>query len=132
MTPELKAIWTAALRSDAYKQTKGHLKDRGGYCCLGVACHILPAVPGVGEALAAAGITIDERDDLMAVDHAYESDGETLQGSELTEMPEPLRRLIDLDPDAQATLIAMNDGYGEYVQNRQTFAQIADWIDANL
>lgn len=33
--------WVAALRSGEYKQTKKTLQDEFGYCCLGVACHVL-------------------------------------------------------------------------------------------
>jgi hypothetical protein len=33
---ELRQKWVAALRSGAYQQTKRHLKDDAGYCCLGV------------------------------------------------------------------------------------------------
>lgn len=40
MIPEIKAKWIAALRSGKYQQTKGVLKDHGGFCCLGVLCVI--------------------------------------------------------------------------------------------
>jgi hypothetical protein len=33
-------LWTDALRSGEYKQTRGALKNQHGYCCLGVACDI--------------------------------------------------------------------------------------------
>lgn len=32
--------WLKALRSGKYNQTRGHLRDSNGYCCLGVACDI--------------------------------------------------------------------------------------------
>src|SRR5437899_9420914 len=32
--------WAKALRSGEYKQSKGMLNNREGYCCLGVACKI--------------------------------------------------------------------------------------------
>jgi len=32
--------WIKALRSGKYKQTKGKLKGKVGYCCLGVLCEI--------------------------------------------------------------------------------------------
>lgn len=32
--------WVDALRSGAFSQTNGHLKDNIGYCCLGVACEV--------------------------------------------------------------------------------------------
>lgn len=37
---EARKEWITALRSGKYKQTKEYLAARGGYCCLGVACHI--------------------------------------------------------------------------------------------
>ena len=32
--------WVKALRSGKYKQTTSRLKDKTGYCCLGVACEL--------------------------------------------------------------------------------------------
>lgn len=40
MNPEIKARWVAALRSGEYKQTVGALRDKGGFCCLGVLCDL--------------------------------------------------------------------------------------------
>lgn len=36
MNQELKRKWVKALLSGKYAQTRGELKDRRGYCCLGV------------------------------------------------------------------------------------------------
>ncbi len=36
--PQLK--WLEALESGKFLQTRGHLHDRQGFCCLGVACEI--------------------------------------------------------------------------------------------
>lgn len=33
-------LWIEALRSGEYKQGRGRLEDRAGYCCLGVACKL--------------------------------------------------------------------------------------------
>lgn len=33
--------WIKALRSGDYKQGRGHLKTKDGYCCIGVACEIM-------------------------------------------------------------------------------------------
>lgn len=38
MNADLKAAWIAALRSGDYQQTTGILRDKDGFCCLGVAC----------------------------------------------------------------------------------------------
>jgi hypothetical protein len=40
MNKEVKAKWTAALRSGEYKQTEAVLKDDFGFCCLGVLCDL--------------------------------------------------------------------------------------------
>lgn len=37
---EHRKIWVAALRSGKYRQVRGALSDKGGMCCLGVACEI--------------------------------------------------------------------------------------------
>ena len=41
MNPEAKAKWLAALRSGEYTRATGALKNRDGYCCLGVLCEAL-------------------------------------------------------------------------------------------
>ena len=40
MNPKVKKLWVDALRSGEYKQTQAHLKNKQGYCCLGVLCDI--------------------------------------------------------------------------------------------
>jgi hypothetical protein len=40
MQAELKEKWVAALRSGEYAQTKGVLRDKEGFCCLGVLCDV--------------------------------------------------------------------------------------------
>lgn len=35
--------WVAALESGEYQQTAGVLRDKDGFCCLGVACHLAAA-----------------------------------------------------------------------------------------
>ena len=42
MNKQIAKKWIAALRSGKYKQTKCALKDKDGYCCLGVLCAISP------------------------------------------------------------------------------------------
>lgn len=34
--------WIKALRSDKFLQGRHQLQSRDGYCCLGVACEVLP------------------------------------------------------------------------------------------
>jgi len=40
MNQEIKARWTAALRSGEYQQGKGVLRKNGKLCCLGVLCEL--------------------------------------------------------------------------------------------
>ena len=41
--------WVAALRSGNYLQTKGKLRGKRGFCCLGVACDVYSKETGEGE-----------------------------------------------------------------------------------
>ncbi len=49
--------WIKALRSGKYKQTKDHLRDSDGYCCLGIGCRIFKKELGLSELKEADGIT---------------------------------------------------------------------------
>lgn len=40
MNERIKAMWSEALRSNQYAQTKDALKNSKGYCCLGVLCDL--------------------------------------------------------------------------------------------
>lgn len=40
MKKAIKKKWLKALRSGKYKQTEDKLKDKKGFCCLGVLCDI--------------------------------------------------------------------------------------------
>lgn len=40
MNKRVKSRWLKALRSGKFRRAKSQLKDRGGYCCLGVLCRI--------------------------------------------------------------------------------------------
>ncbi len=40
MKKDIKRRWINALLSGEYPQTQGHLKDKVGYCCLGVLCDL--------------------------------------------------------------------------------------------
>lgn len=41
MNQRIKSLWVSALRSGEYSQTRSHLADEFGYCCLGVLCEVL-------------------------------------------------------------------------------------------
>ena len=105
MDTELKKKWVAALRSGQYQQGKGYLKKDGRYCCLGVLCSVLgvePVEPVYDESRPCPGAGYD-----------------ILEG--------PTGRLVDTP-----LFIWMNDGIGEYQGRPRSFAQIANYIEANL
>lgn len=105
MDPEIKNIWTTALRSGNYEQTKSMLHNpiSGGYCCLGVLAKV-------------AGLKID--------DAGY---GIIKDGSGCAY--DPIKDILgDENGNIISKLWTMNDS--EY--DHYTFDQIADYIDANL
>lgn len=104
--------WLEALRSGKYNQTKGHLKRRDSYCCLGVLCdldgvHWVPR-PGHPQLF------------------------EFFEGTPYSEQPIAWYGTISNErarkagiADFTAHLISMNDA-------GSSFAQIADWIESNV
>jgi len=67
MDKRVKAKWVKALRSGKYKQGRGALKTKNGYCCLGVLCDLhsrevnkKPAFEDTTEYLEASGLLPDE------------------------------------------------------------------------
>lgn len=46
---EARKLWVEALRSGKFAQAKECLRDKHGYCCLGVACELFRVHEGYGE-----------------------------------------------------------------------------------
>jgi hypothetical protein len=124
---EIKAQWVAALRSGEYEQGRGYLRTSDGkFCCLGVLCD-LAAKAGV--------VRVSESDDFAygalygLEDQVFGLPAEVRDwaGGGLT--PEPY---VKFTPPGEAErdfpLSALND----HKVKGQTFAQIADLIDAQL
>lgn len=112
MNAEIKTKWLAALRSGEFKQGQSRLKTGdGAYCCLGVLCHI------TGK--------------LNEEDCTYSEDDEGRYIQSETDLVPELAAEFSLT-DYQGFLVAMNDGTGIYNTDPKSFAQIADWIEANL
>jgi hypothetical protein len=107
MTPENKKIWTDALRSGDYKQGQDHLKKDDCYCCLGVAGVVLNP---------------DGNIDTVRSSPSEELLSDTFGGP------------LGIDWKAQDDLSRMNDGrpVGGADPRYYSFAEIADWIEANL
>jgi hypothetical protein len=107
MDRKVKTRWVKALRSGKYEQGQNALvviafDNTDHFCCLGVYCEISTRVKRDRE------------------EYIYNGDHVT------TALPVELRDKIGLDSFAQDKLITMNDG------EHRSFAEIADWIDANL
>lgn len=121
MDPELKERWTQALRSGEFEQGHSVLKftraDKTTYCCLGVLSDIC-AIPSTTDAWT-------DETGFIFPGHGG--------GRVYTEMP-PYEWLNDkgISNDTAKTLADMNDGNSAYLKDRQTFAQIADYIQENL
>jgi hypothetical protein len=118
MDPEIRARWTAALRSGDYEQGYGVLRSGEKYCCLGVLCD-LAARDG-------------------AVEAAEDEDGTWKYGNERKLLPEAVLTWAGLDDSspevrvadwrrphspAPAALTTLNDN------EESPFAAIADAID---
>lgn len=105
MQAEFKQRWLGALRGDQYQQGTSWLRRAdGGFCCLGVLCDLIdPNGWTPGPHVHRWGI------------------------SENTSiLPHQARAVTGLhDQFALDELMRMND-------NGQSFAQIADWIEANI
>ena len=105
LDPKFKAKWIADLRASPDKQGAGCLRPAEyKYCCLGRA-----AVVGNLEFK-------EVHYGCWEIGDGYNSGG----------LPPEFRNRIGLDLSAQIKLIEMNDLEGA------SFAQIADWIEANL
>lgn len=115
MDQKIKSKWVRALRSGKFKQGDGKLYHKRTYCCLGVLARVQGAVPHKGV-LKLAGKDVrknaddqDAREEFLARRYAAGLHGNT-----------------------QSRLSKMNDGSGKYYVYRQTFEQIADYIDKRL
>lgn len=114
MNALVKKKWLEALRSGEYQQTKGHLKDAEGHCCLGVLCEITNL--GTWEPVYHGGEILTYRVNGKV---ASECDGL---------LPEAVVHATGVDDAAQTALYPMNDSH----LDPKDFPAIADWIEANL
>lgn len=122
MDPELKARWLTALRSGQYKQGQGKLRSGDEcFCCLGV-----------------LGDVLDPKGWQPFKDYwAYGDEGL----ADETELVSEVRKRIGLPFDAMKRCMEMNDGVTKWdpdlevtreMSSPKSFAEIADWIEANL
>ena len=117
MDKELKEKWVKALRSGAWKQARGRLRDGDAYCCLGVLCKV-------------AGIPISDSGFFDGVASAEEYGG-VFDGAESAEDDdsvlygyEPIWKIIG-NADAARDFSEAND-------KGVSFDQLADMIEERL
>lgn len=98
----LKERWIEALRSGRYKQARGRLRKGDCFCCLGVLC------------------------DLYDPSGWEMPSGETMYRDSISYLPNEINRVSGITGNLELQLAEMNDS------GRKSFAEIADWIEANL
>lgn len=127
MIAEIKARWTAALRSGEWEQGHGSLNEHGKLCCLGVLCE---------EAVKDGVITADSviRREFYT-SYAGATDVLPRQVREWAGLPgadgehNPNNPVVTVDGKV-VSLAELNDGENGWEPH--TFEQIADIIDAQL
>lgn len=114
MNQEIKKQWVEALRSGNYKQDKGHLRTKFGFCCLGVLCDILK----------------DKLKTEWSVDGTFCFKGcSTILPTSVME----LTQLHSENPKVEGeTLADFNDGNENRMVSPKTFPEIADLIEKHL
>lgn len=107
---ELRREWVKALRSGEYKQTRRHLEDATGNCCLGVACRVF-------DKLHPRTLEIEARE------HGVVSFNGTI-----SHLPDPVQEAMGLRVHTGHT---SKHGYLTDMNDRGTpFATIADIIES--
>lgn len=110
MDAKLKAQWVEALRSGKYKQGQASLRRGDSYCCLGVLADI-----------SKLGAFIEEAEYPGQFKFTLQ-DGESAHGV----LPDSMLKMIRLPLAAHEQCWKLNDKEG------QSFAEIADYIEANI
>jgi hypothetical protein len=111
MDARLKDLWLKALRSGEYPQGIGYLLGSKGYCCIGVLCdtalknNLVP--PGVKIVVDGTGMRC---------------------GHSVADIPHP--EAFGLPRKVMNRAIRMNDGTPPDFSHPQSFAEIADWLEA--
>jgi len=116
MNPEIRARWTAALRSGTYKQGEGYLRINDGYCCFGVLCEL---------AVKARIIHLRQNDNGI---WQYDGRADYLPEAVLDWAGLRISNPEVSTPSGMFPLAILNDGDDE-TEGQWSFAQIADAID---
>lgn len=107
LTKAVKKRWINELRSDKYQQSTGSLKDKDGYCCLGVLCDIVDK-KGWG------------RIQRGSYRHHLDHSGDHIDINDTT----PALHALSLG--SREKLVKLND------DKNYSFKRIATWIEKNL
>ena len=107
---EWRRKWVEALRSGEYRQTSGVLRDRDGFCCLGVLCDLSKT----GEWVKDGG------------DWRYEG----LHSSDVATLPKPVQQLVGLRTNFGRINGSQGHNLSEMNDIEYSFASIADVIEA--
>ena len=103
---EWRRKWIEALRSGKYRQTTGTLRDRDGFCCLGVLCDI----SGTGEWV--------------------QDDGSWRYQGYTDVLPKPVQQLVGLRTNFGRINGSQGHNLSEMNDIEYSFASIADVIEA--
>jgi hypothetical protein len=129
MDKVIKAKWVTALRDGSHQQTTGKLRNVDGdaFCCLGV----LADVAGNGHWELDAYCVMRDSTDGPYEDSLEGELGWYAQHFGLTEAQET--QLVRMNDGAKAYAPVPGGEDGSFPEVRMhTFAEIADWIEANL
>jgi hypothetical protein len=107
MNPEVKKLWLEALRSGNYEQTRFFLRDKRGYCCLGVLCDLHPDVDWSRSTPGVAFYPFDEDEMDLGI------------------LPDKASSWSGLTDEQRNILMNMND-------DGKSFEEIADYIENNI
>ena len=124
MDPEIKAQWTAALRSGDYIQGKGYLNTNGKFCCVGVLCEIrgMPRVKVDTDTGAELGLFGPDQ-------YRYETTPDYWTETQPEHYTDP-NVFFGIPWLKLMELVNMNDGANGY--EKHSFKEIAAHIDETL
>jgi hypothetical protein len=134
MNPEIRALWSGALRSGKYEQGTGWLNRDGRYCCLGVLCE-LAVEAGIAERRTAGEFNVSGYA-ALGLSSDYEGEKATLPAvvanwAGLPSANPPVEYQAAGEPPRLVSLAELNDGTMTDVR-KHAFDEIADFIDAQL
>jgi hypothetical protein len=119
MDPEIRAQWTAALRSGKYPQGRSVLRKDDELCCLGVLCELARAAGHLGARCCEDGTWVYGNGETEYLPAAVAEWAGITHGAHNP----AVIALVDEDGPGPMELALLNDEY------QWTFAQIADAID---